>query len=169
VDISRLVRGLALSILAAIVIAPEITIAGTTTYTYDALGRLRYVTASDGTITTYTHDPAGNRQSVTTAGGGSGGTPTAPTGLSGYSPTHGFVTMSWTASTGGTPPYVYYVEYCTGSTCTNFTFLTTSATASATASGLPYPATNRFRVRARDLSGSGNYGPYSNIAAIVTQ
>lgn len=53
----------------------------TTTYTYDALGRVRTVTHSggsaNGTSATYRYDPAGNRTNVTVAGaaGGNGSDP----------------------------------------------------------------------------------------------
>jgi YD repeat-containing protein len=36
------------------------------TFRYDALGRLRYVSACNGTSTNYTYDPAGNRSNVST-------------------------------------------------------------------------------------------------------
>ncbi len=143
-------------------------IAGTTNYTYDELGRLRTVTAPDGSQTSYTFDPAGNRQSIT---GPSTPPPpiTAPGSLSGYSPIRGVVYLVWTDSTGGTPPYTYYVEYCSGSSCTNFVFLKTSTLTNTQVNGLVYPATYRFRVRARDGGGAGSYGPYSNIFPVTTQ
>lgn len=58
----------------------------TTTYTYDALGRLTKVErsggASNGVTTTYAYDKANNRANVTTTGStngtGSGGGPTTP-------------------------------------------------------------------------------------------
>ena len=155
-------------VLCALVFTPLFANAGTTTYGYDSLGRLRTVTAPDASVSTYTYDAAGNRSSIS-APGGSGSPITAPTGGSGYSPTRGVVYMSWTASSGGTPPYVYYIESCSGATCTNFTFLKTSSTTSTQATGLAYPATHRFRVRARDAAGTGNYGPYSNIFNVFTQ
>ncbi len=142
--------------------------AGTTNYTYDELGRLRTVTAPDGSQTSYSFDPAGNRQSIT---GPSTPPPpiTAPGNLSGFSPIRGVVNLAWTASTGGTPPYTYYVEYCSGSSCTNFVFLKTSTVTNTQVTGLVYPATYRFRVRARDGGGAGSYGPYSNIFPVTTQ
>jgi YD repeat-containing protein len=50
-----LILGATLSVIAA---------AATTTYEYDALGRLRVVTHANGNVTTYTLDPAGNRTQV---------------------------------------------------------------------------------------------------------
>jgi hypothetical protein len=64
----------------------------TTTYTYDAQGRLKSVTRSggqnNGVATTYVYDKAGNRTNVTTTGSqnGSGGT-----GGGATSGTQGFV------------------------------------------------------------------------------
>lgn len=47
----------------------------TTTYTYDALGRVTQSshagTVNNGQQTTYTHDAAGNRQNTTTTGASS--------------------------------------------------------------------------------------------------
>jgi YD repeat-containing protein len=155
-----------LLLLCAALITP--VYAGTTNYTYDELGRLRTVTAPDGSQTSYTFDPTGNRQSIT---GPSTPPPpiTAPGSLSGFSPIRGVVNLVWTASTGGTPPYTYYVEYCSGSSCTNFVFLKTSTVTNTQVTGLVYPATYRFRVRARDAGGAGAYGPYSNIFPVTTQ
>ena len=47
--------------------------AASTTYAYDALGRLVQVTTSTGVSVTYSYDAAGNRIQVVSAGG-SGGT-----------------------------------------------------------------------------------------------
>ena len=67
--------------------------AGTTTYTYDAQGRVRSATYTDGTVICYLYDPAGNRLKYTvgtacfaqvthTYGGPTSGTETVPTGAS---------------------------------------------------------------------------------------
>jgi YD repeat-containing protein len=168
VDVNRLTGRRVLWFLCAALTAPVIAFAGTTIYTYDALGRLKTVTAPDGSQVVYNNDPAGNRQSITTSGGAPPPPVTAPGTPSGYSPTHGLVYLSWGAATGGTPPYTYYIETCQGATCTNFTLRQTSTTTNATVTGLMYPATHRVRVRARDLSGTGTYGPYSGIFNFFT-
>lgn len=52
---------------------PCLTLAETTTYEYDALGRLIQVTKDDGTVVDYDYDAAGNRKNKETSIGGSGG------------------------------------------------------------------------------------------------
>lgn len=42
--------------------------AGSVGYTYDALGRIKTATYSNGTVITYTYDAAGNRTSQVTTG-----------------------------------------------------------------------------------------------------
>lgn len=42
--------------------------AGSVTYTYDSLGRLRTATYSNGVVITYTYDAAGNRTSYVVTG-----------------------------------------------------------------------------------------------------
>lgn len=42
--------------------------AGSVSYTYDALGRIKTATYSNGVIITYTYDAAGNRVSQITTG-----------------------------------------------------------------------------------------------------
>lgn len=73
---------LSLFALAAIAAYPLISAAGTDTFEYDELGRLKKVTYANGTSTTYTLDAAGNRTALNTgsssssSGGSSGGPPT---------------------------------------------------------------------------------------------
>lgn len=92
---------------------PSATYPDTTTYAYDALGRLVTVTAPHGTdqvVTTYTLDPAGNRNSVaaiiedTTP-------PSKPTGLTGTALASDKIQLNWTASVdvGGGPIWHYNV------------------------------------------------------------
>lgn len=74
--------------------------AGTTTYTYDALGRLRSVTASGSqtSVQTYDYDAAGNRTVST-----SGIVPSVPPSITIPGPSiTGSYTIGWDASTAGT-------------------------------------------------------------------
>jgi hypothetical protein len=87
-------RTLAWLFVASISTLPSIALAQeTTTYTYDALGRL--VTASQsggpsaGTSTALTYDPAGNRTNVTVAGSPNGSASSTGSGAS--SPTTVYV------------------------------------------------------------------------------
>ena len=57
---------LCLSTAIGLVLAP-ISYAGTISYTYDSLGRVRSVTYADGSTVNYTHDQAGNRVQVVRA------------------------------------------------------------------------------------------------------
>ncbi len=47
------------------IMAASTAFAGTTTYKYDALGRVIEVDYPDGSIVTYTYDKAGNRTATT--------------------------------------------------------------------------------------------------------
>lgn len=60
-----LVRLVALLFGMAALILSEFAFAGTDTYTYDALGRLKTVTFADGSTITYAYDSAGNRTTLT--------------------------------------------------------------------------------------------------------
>lgn len=53
--------------LAAVLVAVPAS-AGTVSYTYDALGRVKTATYSNGTVITYAYDAAGNRTSQVTTG-----------------------------------------------------------------------------------------------------
>lgn len=80
--------------------------AETTTYTYDALGRLRSVTAagSQTSVQTYDYDAAGNRTVST-----SGIIPSVPPSITIPGPsTTGSYTISWGASTGTISAYELY-------------------------------------------------------------
>jgi chitodextrinase len=72
--------------------------AGTTTYTYDALGRLITATYNDtGAIVTYAYDAAGNRTQVSTSHDTM--PPSVPTGLTGAAHSQTRIDLDWTAST----------------------------------------------------------------------
>lgn len=89
--------------------------AGTETYTYDALGRMRTITFPDGTKSTYDYDAAGNRLSVAT--GTDSAAPSAPTSLVATASSSTTVNLSWgaAADTGGSGLAGYRI-YRNGST-----------------------------------------------------
>ena len=62
-----------LALLVALALPVDILASDTTTYDYDALGRLCQVTKDDGTAIHYVYDAAGNRESRTIGGAGCGG------------------------------------------------------------------------------------------------
>lgn len=85
----------------------------TTTYSYDALGRLVVVKVPHGTdqfVTTYTLDPAGNRSSVI-AGIEDTTPPNKPTGLTGTALASDKIQLNWTPSVdvGGGPIWHYKI------------------------------------------------------------
>ena len=53
---------------AALALSTGLAWAGSVTYTYDNLGRLKTATYSNGVVITYSYDAAGNRTSVVTSG-----------------------------------------------------------------------------------------------------
>lgn len=59
----------ALAVATAVLLSASAASAGSTNYTYDALGRLVQVTMSSGIVVTYAYDAAGNRTQVTSTGG----------------------------------------------------------------------------------------------------
>lgn len=78
--------------------------ATTTTYDYDALGRLTGVTTSDGKVVTYQYDAAGNRTQV--ASGTEAGVPSSiSVPMSGTTATY---TVSWGSATGTVTAYELY-------------------------------------------------------------
>ena len=75
--------------------------------------------------------------------------------------------LSWTASheTGGGTIASYLIERCTGAGCTNFAFLTTSATTTYTDT-VTANTSYTYQVQAKDAV--GNVSPFSNVATDVT-
>lgn len=73
--------------------------AETTTYTYDALGRLIQVngSANGGSVVTYAYDAAGNRTQTTSKSESIA--PSVPTGLSATPVSQTQINLSWSAST----------------------------------------------------------------------
>lgn len=61
----RIVQLIAVLGALALAISPNLSFAGTTTYKYDALGRVVEVDYPDGSIVTYTYDKNGNRTATT--------------------------------------------------------------------------------------------------------
>ncbi len=130
-------------------------LAQTVTYQYDALGRLQSVSYWEGAKVVYTFDAAGNRIQVVS-------TPavvlTQPTQVIATTVSATSLSVSWTAPTGGTPPYSYEVDY--GSTVGP----TTTGT-NAVVTGLSPGTAYTFTVKARDQDG---YTTTSNPSAAVS-
>lgn len=94
------------ALLVALVGASSVCASDTTSYTYDALGRLRSVTVSgtQTSVQTYDYDPAGNRTASS-----SGIVPSVPPSISVPSSSiTGSYTISWGASTGTVTAYELY-------------------------------------------------------------
>ena len=122
--------------------------AETTTYTYDALGRLIQVNGSaNGSAVTYTYDAAGNRTQTTSKSESTA--PSVPTGLSATAVSQTQINLSWSASTdtGGSGLAGYRI-YRGG------TQVGTSATTSYSDSGLAAGTTYLYRVAAYDVAGN---------------
>jgi len=73
-------------------------LAGSATYTYDALGRLTVTTYANGAVVTYTLDPAGNRKNVSTTGVADTTPPTVPGVPTFSSITATTANATWTAA-----------------------------------------------------------------------
>jgi YD repeat-containing protein len=123
--------------------------AETTTYTYDALGRLIQVNGSTngGSVVTYTYDAAGNRTQTTSKSESIA--PSMPTGLSATPVSQTQINLSWSASTdtGGSGLAGYRI-YRGG------TQVGTSTTTSYSNSGLTAGTTYSYKVAAHDVAGN---------------
>jgi YD repeat-containing protein len=134
--------------------------AATTTYTYDALGRLTNVTNSaKGAVVTYTYDAAGNRTQTTSKS--ESFPPSVPTGLSATAVSGTQINLSWSASTdtGGSGLAGYRI-YRGGSQ------IGTSTTPSYANSSLANATTYTYTVAAYDAA--GNLSAQSSSASATT-
>ncbi|MBB6091981.1 chitodextrinase [Povalibacter uvarum] len=148
------------ALLVAFMSAPGVFASNTTTYTYDALGRLTTVTGSaKGSVATYDYDAAGNRTQTTSKS--ESVAPSAPTGLSATVASASQVNLSWSASTdtGGSGIAGYRI-YRNGSQ------VGTSPTTSYSDSPLTDATTYTYRVAAYDIA--GNLSAQSSAATATT-
>src|SRR5579863_3555534 len=96
-----------------------------------------------------------------------GAAPTAPTNLTATAASSSQINLSWTASTemGGTISS-YQIARCSGTNCSNFAQVGTSATTTFNDTGLTPSTSYSYEVRAVD--NSNNTGPYSTTATATT-
>jgi YD repeat-containing protein len=127
--------------------------AATTTYEYDALGRLRVVTHDNRIATTYTLDPAGNRTRVTDVAVGPTSSP-ASISVPASSST-GDYSIGWGAATGTVLAYELYES--TSASFSSSTRVHNAASRTATFSGKPNHTTYYYRVRACANSDCSGY------------
>src|SRR5437016_14144106 len=92
--------------------------------------------------------------------------PTAPANLVATVVSSTQINLSWNASTDNVGVSGYSLERCPGSTCTNFTQISTPSGTSYSNTGLAANTTYRYRVRATDAA--GNFSAYSSIASATT-
>ena len=145
---SRALAARSIILLLAVLSCSLLARAETTTYTYDALGRLIQVNGSaNGSAVTYTYDAAGNRTQTTSKSESTA--PSVPTGLSATAVSQTQINLSWSASTdtGGSGLAGYRI-YRGG------TQVGTSATTSYSDSGLAAGTTYLYRVAAYDVAGN---------------
>jgi hypothetical protein len=98
---------------------------------------------------------------------GSAPSPTAPSNLMATAASPVQINLSWTAATqtGGTISQ-YLIESCTGTACSSFAQVGTSATTAFSDTGLSGSTTYNYRVRATNAANVT--GPYSNQASATT-
>ena len=93
--------------------------------------------------------------------------PTAPSALSATAVSGAEIDLTWTASTDNIGVSGYRIERCSGTGCTTFAQIGTTAMATAFQdSGLTASTAYSYRVRATDAA--GNLSNYSNIASATT-
>jgi YD repeat-containing protein len=138
-------RALALAAMTALsLVSGSFAPAATTSYEYDALGRLRVVTHDNRIATTYTLDPAGNRTQLTDVAAGPTSAP-ASISVPATSAT-GDYSISWGAAAGTVLAYELYES--TSASFATSTRVHNASARTASFSGKPNNSTYYYRVRA---------------------
>jgi chitodextrinase len=119
----------------------------------------------------YATDAAGNVSTVSNTATAVTSTPditppTQPSNLAAIAAASSQVNLTWTASTDNVGVTGYLIERCTGSGCSNFAQIATSATTNYSNTGLAAASSYSYRVRATDAA--GNLSAYSNTASAIT-
>lgn len=136
--------------------------AGTATYTYDELGRLKAITYSNGSTTAFSLDAAGNRTNVVTLLDTT--PPTVPTALTATAISQSQVNLSWTGSTdAGTGMGGYYVIRNGSNVAT-----VNASTTTFSDTGLAGFATYTYAIEAFDLASPPNVSAQSTTASATT-
>jgi hypothetical protein len=92
--------------------------------------------------------------------------PTAPSKLAATPGSSSQINLSWSGSTDNVGVTGYWVERCTGSSCSNFAQIATSTITTYSDTNLTAQTSYSYRVRASDAA--GNLSAYSNIASATT-
>jgi hypothetical protein len=93
--------------------------------------------------------------------------PSTPSNLSATAVSTSGINLSWTASTDSVGVTGYRVERCTGSSCSNYSQISTPSGTSYSDTGLSANTTYRYRVRATDAA--GNLSSYSSVVNGTTE
>jgi YD repeat-containing protein len=92
--------------------------------------------------------------------------PTAPSSLTATAASSSEIDLSWGASTDNAGVTDYYVERCSGASCSNFVQVGTTSSTTYPDTGLTAATSYSYRVRATDAA--GNLSGYSSIASATT-
>ncbi|MCK9351805.1 MAG: fibronectin type III domain-containing protein, partial [Candidatus Pacebacteria bacterium] len=93
--------------------------------------------------------------------------PSDPEDLTASSTSSSQIDLDWSDSTDNRSMGGYRVERCSGSSCSDFSFVATSTVSEYSDTGLTASTTYRFRVLAFD--GAGNWSGYSDVATETTE
>jgi chitodextrinase len=93
--------------------------------------------------------------------------PTAPSSATAAALSSSQIRVSWTASTDNVGVTNYFVERCSGASCSSFAQVGTAAGTTIDDGGLAVSTAYSYRVRATDAA--GNLSAYSNVASATTQ
>ena len=94
--------------------------------------------------------------------------PSQPGTLSATAVSSGEVDLSWGASTDNVGVTGYRVERCTGSSCSNFTQIASTAGTGTTYADTTVSGSTSYSYRVRAFDAAGNLSPYSNTASATT-